>query len=192
MNVVFRDGDALVGDNLEGAGVVETLRREIDPAGKHVVLLGAGRLARATAVALAAAGAAGLTIVNRTASHADALALLVRDRLSVPAASVAWQDEYAVPPEADVLIHAANSGPDGPDAPLPLSAASLAARAAGGRCDLERPANLASRSRRTRGCKTIDGLSVFIEQAAIGLRRWTGVDADRLMLREAAEEFLGL
>ena len=43
-----------------------------------------------------------------------------------------------------------------------------------------------------RGCKTVDGVTMFIEQVAIGLRLWTGVDPNRQVLREAAEEFLGL
>jgi shikimate 5-dehydrogenase len=33
---------------------------------------------------------------------------------------------------------------------------------------------------------------MFIEQVAIGLRLWTGIDPDRQVLRDAAEEFLGL
>ena len=43
-----------------------------------------------------------------------------------------------------------------------------------------------------RGCKTIDGLSMFLEQVALGLQIWTGVDPNRQVLREAAEEFLEL
>ena len=31
---------------------------------------------------------------------------------------------------------------------------------------------------------------MFIEQVAIGLQLWTGVDPNRQVLREAAEEFL--
>ena len=43
-----------------------------------------------------------------------------------------------------------------------------------------------------RGCQTVDGLTMFIEQAAIGFQLWTGVDPSREVLREAVEEFLEL
>ena len=41
-----------------------------------------------------------------------------------------------------------------------------------------------------RGCRTIDGLSMFIEQVAMDFQTWTGVDPNRQVLREAVEEFL--
>ena len=41
VNLIFRDGDALVGDNTEGKGIVAALGKALDPAGKRVVLLGA-------------------------------------------------------------------------------------------------------------------------------------------------------
>ena len=45
VNLILREEDALVGENTEGKGVVQSLRRLTDPAGKHVVILGAGRMA---------------------------------------------------------------------------------------------------------------------------------------------------
>ena len=43
-----------------------------------------------------------------------------------------------------------------------------------------------------RGCKTIDGLGVLVEQMAVDFRRWTLVDPDQTLMREALEEFLEL
>jgi shikimate dehydrogenase len=40
-----------------------------------------------------------------------------------------------------------------------------------------------------RGCKTIDGVSMFIHQVAIAFRLWTDVTPDCQVLREAVEEF---
>ncbi len=39
---------------------------------------------------------------------------------------------------------------------------------------------------------SIDGLEIFVEQAAINFRLWTGAEADLVVLREAVEEFLEL
>ncbi len=53
VNCVVRRDDTLVGENTEGLGAVEALRRRANPAGMPVLLLGAGRMARAVAVELA-------------------------------------------------------------------------------------------------------------------------------------------
>jgi shikimate dehydrogenase len=192
VNSVFRDGDTLVGDNIEGKGVVQAIRGAVDLAGKRAVLLGAGNAARAVAVELAAAGVAELAVVNRAESRATELATMLATKFQTPVATVAWQGEFAVPPETDILIHATSLARGSDDmrpsilidtlrpgltvADLTAVSSDVGLLAAAGE----------------HGCKTIDGLSMIIEQAAIGFRLWTGVDPNRQVLREAAEEFLGL
>jgi shikimate dehydrogenase len=161
-------------------------------AGKRVTLLGAGQFARATAVELASAGVTGVTIVNRTESRAVELASLLSEKCSIAATAIAWQGDYAIPPETDVLIHATSLAGGDDAASLPLAADTL-------RPDLfvvdatpYVPRTWLLEEARKRGCSTLDGLTVCIEQVAIGLQRWMGIDADRQALREAAEEFLGV
>jgi shikimate dehydrogenase len=36
-----------------------------------------------------------------------------------------------------------------------------------------------------RGCTTLDGLGMLVEQGVIGIRHWTGVDADNAVMRRA-------
>jgi shikimate dehydrogenase len=193
VNLVRREENALVGENTEGRGVVQAIRAVVDPAGKQVVILGAGQLARAAAVELAGAGVAGLAIVNRTEPRAAELAEVLRARFSVPVSAASWQDDYAVPPEAEILIHATSLGGHGAAGDgLPLAADSLrpellmvdAAAIAAKTWLLDQAV--------ARGCKTVDGLSVFIEQVAIGLQLWTGIEPNRQIMREAVEEFLCL
>jgi shikimate 5-dehydrogenase len=43
-----------------------------------------------------------------------------------------------------------------------------------------------------RGCRIIDGLSLYVEQTALAVRAWTGSAPDKVAMREAAEEFLGI
>jgi shikimate dehydrogenase len=43
-----------------------------------------------------------------------------------------------------------------------------------------------------RGCRVIDGLSLYVHQTALAFRTWTGVMPDTVSMREAAEEFLGI
>jgi shikimate dehydrogenase len=192
VNLIFREGNSLVGENTEGKGVVETIRALLDPAGKTVVLLGAGEVARAVAVELAAAGVAGLIIVNRTDSRAAELAAMLSGKFPAAVSSVSWLDDYRVPPEAELLINATSIEHAANDTPLLLVADTLRPELFVADVTVNSPQTWLLGEARGRGCTTVDGLTMFIEQVAIGLRLWTGVDPNRQVLRDAAEEFLGL
>ena len=43
-----------------------------------------------------------------------------------------------------------------------------------------------------KGCRIIDGVSLYVEQTALALQKWTGETSDTAAMREAAEEFLGI
>lgn len=75
VNFIRRNADgSLTGHNVDGAGFLSGLSTHgVDPAGRHVVLSGAGGVARAIAFALAGAGVASLTIRNRDIAKAEAL-----------------------------------------------------------------------------------------------------------------------
>ena len=66
VNCVVRTDQGLIGHNTDGQGFLGSLRTVTDPAGQHVLILGAGGAARAIAVELALAGAAYVTIANRS------------------------------------------------------------------------------------------------------------------------------
>ena len=76
VNAVRFDPDGTIhGDNFDGAGFVEGLRLEgHDPAGKTVLMVGAGGAARAIALALCEADVKRLMIRNRTPDKAVAIA----------------------------------------------------------------------------------------------------------------------
>jgi shikimate dehydrogenase len=190
-NLILPDENALVGENTEGKGVVQAIRAAADPAGKRVVLLGAGQVARAVAIELAAAGAADITVVNRTESRAGELVALLTGKFETPASMVAWQGDYAIPPETEILIHATGLGHEAGKAGLPLLLDSLRPELLVADVAIE-PRTWLLDEAAQRGCKTVDGLSMFIEQVAIGFQLWTGVNADRQVLHDAVEEFLEL
>jgi shikimate dehydrogenase len=192
VNLISRDEKTLVGENTEGKGVVEAIRPALDPAGKTVVVLGAGQIARAVAVELAAAGVAGLTIVNRTDSHAAELVATLSSKFAAAVSSVSWLDDYHVPPEVELLINATSIEQGDSDAPLAIVTDTLRPELVVADVTINSPETWLLGEAQRCGCKTIDGLTVFIEQVAIGLRLWTAVDPNRQVLREAAEEFLGL
>src|SRR4051794_24560726 len=55
VNCVTADGNKLSGDNTEGTALAELVQQQISPVGKRAMIIGAGRLARAIALALAGA-----------------------------------------------------------------------------------------------------------------------------------------
>jgi shikimate dehydrogenase len=46
------------------------------------------------------------------------------------------------------------------------------------------------REARDRGCQTLDGLGMLVNQGAIAFKIWTGRDPDVNVMRESLEEFL--
>lgn len=190
VNFIFRDNDQWVGDNTEGQGLLQAIARRMEPAGRRAVLLGAGQVARAIAVELIRAKVAEIVIVNRTEAKAAELAGLLSSKLQAQVSAVAWSGEYLVPGEADLLINATSIAADDADQRLDVCLETLRSDAVVADVTLNPPATQLLAEAEGRGCQTVDGLEMFIEQAAIGLRRWTGIDADRTVMREAVEEFL--
>ena len=47
------------------------------------------------------------------------------------------------------------------------------------------------RDAQARGCVTLDGLGMLVNQAVISIRHWTGVDADPKVMRKKLEELFG-
>ena len=111
VNCVSIEGGKLIGDNTDGKGFLQAVSsvRAVDRL-KCVVLQGTGGAARAIAVELALAGAADLTIVNRTPARGDELAHLVRERTGVRAISVIWEGLYCIPDGTDLVVNATSIG----------------------------------------------------------------------------------
>ena len=166
--LIFRDG-RIEGSNTDGFGFLESIR-EAAPGWRAdagpAVLLGAGGAARAIAAALLDAGAPRVTLVNRTAAKAEALArdlggpIHVADR----------------PPleDAALLVNTTSLGMQGQPglevdlAPLPASAvvADIVY------VPLETRLLAAARAR---GLITVDGLGMLLNQARPGFEAWFGV-----------------
>jgi shikimate dehydrogenase len=189
VNVMFRDGEELVGDDTEGKGVLSGLRTILDPAGKKIVILGAGRIARATAWELAAAKAGAITLVDRLEDHAQEAANMLSGKFEVPVAAMPWQDQYAVHAETEILIHATALLQDDPEALPAIDLDTLRSELLVADVAPDRPHTPLLDAARAKGCKILDGLTMFIEQVAVSFRLWTGIDPNRGVLREAVEEY---
>lgn len=191
VNCVNRQGDQLIGENTDGKGFLQSLRETVDPAGKRIEILGSGGAARAIAVEAALAGAAEITIVNRTEERGRALVDVLAEEMKVAAKFEPLQGDHAVSPEADVLIQATSIGMFDGEARTPVDVSSLHKNLIVADVIFSPPQTQLLYDAARQGCKTVDGLGMLVHQALIAFRIWTNTEADADVMREALEEFLG-
>jgi shikimate dehydrogenase len=194
VNTVRRDGDRLIGENTDGKGFMRALRDDvaIDARGKRVVLLGAGGAARAISVELALAGAAEITLVNRSVERLDTLAALLRKHTTTQIESVTWQGAYHIRSTTDILINATSIGLY-PSVDAMPAVALDSIRPDLLVCDVipNPPRTAFLQAAEARGARTLDGLGMLVYQGAIAFTMWTGVEAPVHVMREALANVFG-
>ena len=185
VNCAVRRGNRLVGENTDGQGFLTSLRTVVDPADKHVVVLGAGGAARAITVETALAGAASITVVNVNPERGGELVGLLDARTSTTATFVSWNGPYHVPDSVDIVVNATPIGlfPD-VDAVVDLDVESLQSHMVVADVIPNPPRTRLLRDAEERGCRTLDGLGMLVNQGVLGIRLWTGVDADADVMHE--------
>jgi len=170
VNALYRDGDALVGANTDGAGALLQLEELTGGtlADKRVLLIGTGGAGCAVAAYLAGRVAA-LTLANRTPRTAAGLATRLGKGVRALGGPVTAADLTGI----DVLVNGSSVGfANGPaGSPLdPDTDALLAALPAGALVYdiIYQPAETELLARaRTRGLRTANGLGMNLDQAVI-------------------------
>ena len=111
VNTVCIKNGKYYGYNTDGPGFLEALSDlGVDPAGKNVVLLGAGGAAKSVALALAGAGAQ-VTVCNRTVERAAELCRT--DPAHLTPAGFGMKELCKLCEEADVLVNCTSLGMEG-------------------------------------------------------------------------------
>jgi shikimate dehydrogenase len=190
--VVLRD-EKYIGENTDGRGFVRAMQEIIDPSGKRVVIFGAGGAARAVAVEMALARAAHIFVVNRNRKRSEELAQLLNSKTPATAEAIPWTKRFRVPGEADIVINNTSIGlyPH-VDERLDVDVDSLQPHMVIADGIPNPPRTLWIRDAETRGCRVMDGLAMLVNQGMIGIKYWTGVDADVSVMRKALEKALSL
>jgi len=182
----------LIGENTDGKGFVQSLRELVDPEGQNVVIMGAGGAARAIAVEVGLAGAAQITIVNRTPERGQQLVNLLNERAKVKSQLVAWEGDYRAPEDAQILINATSIGLGDPKARVNIDMDTVGEDLVVADVIFNPPRSRLIRDAEERGCRTLDGLGMLVNQGVIGFKIWTGIDPDPIVMRDALEEFLSI
>ena len=195
--VVNRDGK-WIGENTDGKGFLGSLQEMVDPAGSRVVLFGAGGAARAISVELALVGAEQITVVNRSPERGQILADLLNGDVKQQASGEfsasyeLWAGGYSVPAGTDLVINATSIGlfPD-VDARLALNVDSLSDKMIVADVIPNPPQTNFLRDAASRGCRTLDGIGMLVNQGVTGIEYWTGMRPDASVMRATLEEIFG-
>lgn len=184
-----------IGENTDGNGFLRGVWNDagMDPAGKRVVVLGAGGAARAIATELTLASVADLLVVNRSFERGQTM---VSDLLAATAGPIRferWAGTFAVPESCDLFVNATSIGlyPDVQAVPaVDFSTAAPGLLVADTVFNPPETGLLAAA--RARGLPILDGLSMLVYQGVIAFEMWTGQSPDETVMKSALREALDL
>jgi shikimate dehydrogenase len=192
VNCANRVENRLIGENTDGKGFLQSLREITDPKEKRVVVLGAGGAARAITVELGLAGAAAITVVNRSQQRGEALVELLNTRVKAPAAFVKLVGDYSIDPDTHIFINATSIGLGDRQARVPVDVKTLLPELIVADVIFNPAQTRLLREAADHGCQTLDGLGMLVNQAVIAFQIWSGRQADAHLMREALEEYLAI
>jgi len=186
VNCAVRSNGRWIGENTDGQGFLASLRSIAAPGEARALILGAGGAARAIAVELGLAGASEIWIANRNVTKASDIANLVISQTSSACSAIEWGTDLTVPESATVVVNATSLGlPGSGDVQLGSDAipAGLVV------CDvIPNPPDTPFLQRaRQAGATTVDGRGMLLNQAAINIKLWTGVDPDHDVMGKALD-----
>jgi shikimate dehydrogenase len=170
VNTLKFDGDTVLGDNTDGAGLVADIERNLGVSlhHKNVLLMGAGGAAYGVVLPLRHAGAR-IAIANRTADKARQLAAAFAGSVS------GCGYEELAGQQFDVVVNATSAGLSDSTIPLPDTVFAPGALAYDMMYGRETPFMAFARAH---GARVADGLGMLIEQAAEAFFVWRGVRPD--------------
>lgn len=167
VNTLTFDGEAILGDNTDGVGLVRdiTVNLGFDLAGRRVLLMGAGGAARGVIRSLLECRPGLLVVANRTVTRAEELARHFGGLVASGYPELAGK-------RFDLIINATSTSLADTMPPLPAEAFGTGALAYDMFYGCETPF---MRFARLHGARTADGLGMLVEQAAESFYIWREV-----------------
>ena len=175
VNTICIQGNELVGDNTDGAGLLRDLKENIGFVieGKSVLILGAGGATRGILQPLLAANPSVILVANRTQARGEALTRLFKDLGTVRAVGLDKIPDTAF----DLVINATSAGLTGENFPIPketVSSATLCYDMSYGKGDTP----FTAWARSVGAGQAVKGWGMLVEQAAETFLVWRGVRPD--------------
>lgn len=193
VNTIVKRDNKWIGENTDGKGFVKAMKEVIDPKGKKVTLFGAGGAARAVAVEMALAGAKEILIVNRSEERGKEVAELVNTNTNAKSSYVSWVDNYSIESDSDIVINATSIGlfPNVDDQ-LNINFDSILPEMVVADGIHNPPLTHFLKTAIAKGCKTVNGLQMLVNQGVIGVKYWTNVDVDAKVMHDELKNVLGI
>lgn len=190
VNTVIQKDGKLYGENTDGKGFVTALKNSGETLeGKKVTILGAGGAARAIAVECALNGASHINIINRSAGKGEGLASLIQSETDSSAQYLTWESSMKIPADTQILINATSIGfspnvTDKPDIDYSTITNQMCV------CDVifNPVETIFLKAAAANGAKTVTGLGMLVQQAALNFTLWTGVEAPVRVMEEALKK----
>lgn len=188
INFVKREGNKLIADNTDGAGMISAFKdNDVDLKDKRMVVLGAGGASRAICVESALAGCSEIYIFNRTVSKAEEIAEIINNNTDCKAIAGQWLETLHIP-DCDIFVNATSIGLY-PDKSCPdIYYDDITPHMFVQDVIPNPPSTLFIEKAREQGARTSDGLSMLVQQGAIGFQLWTGEDAPVDVMKKALED----
>ncbi len=189
-NTIVFEGDQLVGYNTDFRAAMDSLERAMQPPqydrgtleGKTVLVLGAGGAARAIAYGIKQRKAE-VVISSRTAKRAQALA----DRFDCKC--VDWNNRYGLTP--DVIVNCSPVGMHPNVDETPYDRLHLRPYMVVFDTVYNPESTLLIKEARLQGCTVVTGVEMFIRQASLQFKLFTGQESPWELMRDVLKKLTG-
>lgn len=168
VNTIVNRKNRLIGYNSDCSGAVDALSQKTEIENRRVALIGAGGAARAIGFGVASAGGR-ITIFNKSAGRGEALA---KDIGADFCPLSMFQEQ-----QFDILINATPVGMIPHIEAMPMSTETLSRETVVMDAVYNPLKTRLLKEAESVGCKTVDGLSMFVYQGAFQFELWTGKKA---------------
>lgn len=183
VNTVVAKNGRFIGSNTDGDGFVRSLLSYPVKKEGALLLVGAGGAARGIAFALERAGFTDITITNRTFRRAQELAEETGSKALVLAEAEERLSDF------DTIIQTTSVGLTEEALPLSLTHVGSGTVVADIIYNpLETPF---LKEAKAKGCLTLNGVGMFVNQGAIAFEKWTGIRPDTEEMIQLITEKLG-
>lgn len=192
VNCVVIRNDRLTGQNTDGQGFMRSLQSVVDPVGKSMLVFGAGGAARAIVVEAILAGVTSILVVNRNPARGETLVRQLGEATKARIGFTRWSPSFRIPDSTDIVVNATSIGlyPE-VEQTLDIDFSSLKARMVVADVIPNPPRTSLLMKAEERGCTTLDGLGMLVNQGVASVKYWMDIDVDAEVMRERLGEVFG-